>query len=207
MEQEKVIMSDLKSLLTQRLLSAEVNDFSQPHIEIPLLELRLTGQRNATFICTNGLSDKKMNVPEHLDEPNRVELLWCLPDYWDLSATQNPSMQWIFPWTTKLTQHLLSNDTWYGHGHTFPTGQLSPTMKQDFLMLMYPQRYLNEFATLEVGDKKVHFLAIVPLFKREFEFKQRKGTQSMLNRMEEAGVTEMLDDYRESLLKRKFGLF
>ena len=207
MEQEEVTMSDFKSLLTQRLFPAEVSDLIQPGVNIPLLQIHLKGQRNAMFICTNGLADKQMSVPVHLTDPNRVELLWCLPDYWDISAEQNPNMNWVFPWMNKLVQHLLSNDTWFGHGHTFQTGPLSTTMKQEYLMLMNPLLFNREFESVFNGVETIHFLAITPIFKREFEFKQRKGTQSLIKKMEDSGVTEMLDDYRESLLNRKFGLF
>lgn len=185
-------------------LHIQTEEIQHPDVSLPLIKISLEGKQPVTVLMTNGLSRKEMPVPSSSVEPKRVELYWCLPDYWDLT---NPNLNWMFSWTDKLIHHLLDKEqVWYGDGHTFHSGKLSTSMKQEYLMLMKPF-LLDELFSQENKLSDLGFLAIVPLFKAEFEFKQRKGTFSLINKMVDQGVSEVLDDYRESLLKRKFGLF
>jgi hypothetical protein len=78
-------------------------------------------------------------------------------------------------------------------------------MKQEYLMLVKPLIVSDVLFKVQEAGKSIGFLSIVPLFKTEFDFKQQKGTSSLVTKMTEGGVSELLDDYRESLLKKRFG--
>lgn len=195
-------MTDLLQLVERH--NIQVEAFHRADVSLPLMKIRVPGKRPVTLIMTNGLSEKIMQIPEHSNEARSVELYWTLPDYWEVDE-QDSRLNWIYTWLNKLIRHLLDNDVWYGHGHTFQSGQLSPTMKQDYLMLAKPLMVEDVLAPLLTEKEGLGFLAIVPLFKTEFEFKQRKGTNSLVTKMTEGGVYEILDDYRESLLKKRFG--
>jgi hypothetical protein len=176
--------------------------------EIPLLVLELESSSSVTLIMTNGLSDYSMPVPEKYKGRENNELYFCLPSYWDWQALENPSMNWIYPWIRKMAKHVVDKATWFGHGHTFPNGKelssISATMKQDHFILLDPILLSNELCPLECGAKSIHFLAIVPIFKDEMDYKQARGTFKLLQKLNSAGVTELLDDYRSSVFKSKW---
>lgn len=83
---------------------------------------------------------------------------------------------------------------------------LSDTMKQNHFILINPLLLQEEMSPLEFEDKDVHFLAIVPIFADEMDYKQGKGTLKFLRRLINKGVSEKLDDYRYTTLKSKWRL-
>jgi hypothetical protein len=196
-------MSELLEYFLKQHITAE--SFQHPEVSVPLLKIKIEGKRPVTLIMTDGLSQKKMKLPEQSIEFDQIELYWALPEYWDLSSLSNPNTNWIFHWLNKLVRHLLDKDAWFGHGHTFQCQPLSSTMKQEYLMLMKPLMVNDVLSKVQEAGKSIGFLSIVPLFKTEFDFKQQKGTSSLVTKMTESGVSEILDDYRESLLKKRFG--
>ena len=52
--------------------------------------------------------------------------------------------------------------------------------------------------------KTINFLAIIPIFKDEMDYKQHKSTFKFVQKMDNAGTTEKLDDFRSSVLKRRW---
>jgi hypothetical protein len=176
--------------------------------EMPLLILELESNSPVTVIMTNGLSDYSMPVPERYKGREFNELYFCLPSYWDWQALDNPTMNWIYTWIQKMAKYVVDCETWIGHGHTFPSGKeltsISATMKQDHFILLDPILLSNELCSLECGATSIHFLAIVPIFKDEMDYKQARGTFKFLQKLNSAGVTELLDDYRSSVFKSKW---
>lgn len=201
-------MTSLHQELINRFGEHRVAELSILEGEIPLLVLELESSSPVTLIMTNGLSDYSMPVPEKYKGRENNELYFCLPSYWDWQALDNPSMNWIYPWIRKMAKHVVDKATWFGHGHTIPTGKellpLSESMKQDHFILLDPILLENELAPLQLIEKRIHFLAIVPIFKDEMEYKQAKGTYKFLRKLNTIGVTEKLDDYRGSVLNSKW---
>jgi len=77
-------------------------------------------------------------------------------------------------------------------------------MRQNHFFLTHPMLLENELATVQLGEKTIHFLAIVPIFLKEFEFKQSRGTFKFLRKLISKGVSEKLDDFRDSITKSKW---
>jgi hypothetical protein len=48
-------------------------------------------------------------------------------------------------------------------------------------------------------DKTIHFLSVVPLYLEEMDFKLRCGLDPLLERLQQAGVTELLDIDRDNV--------
>ena len=178
--------------------------------EIPLLILELESASQVTVIVTNGLSDYPMPVPEKYAGKEHNELCFCLPSYWDWQALENPKMNWIYPWIRKMATHVVEKKTWFGHGHTIPSGKdlhpFSETMKQDHFVLLHPILLANELKPVELSDKMVNFLAIVPIFQDEMDYKHARGVHKLLQRFNSAGVSEILDDFRSTVLRSKWRL-
>ncbi len=201
---------DLTSSLTDRFGTHRVSSIPVEEGNIPLLALDLESRTRVTVIVTNGLSNYSMPVPEKYTGREFNELYFCLPDYWDWQDLGNPRMNWIFPWIQRLAKHAMEKNTWYGPGHTMPCGKdmesLSETMQQNHFLLSDPLLLERELAPLTVNGKTIHFLSIIPLFPDEMDYKQGKGTYKLLQKLHQHGVSELLDDYRSTVLRSKWRL-
>lgn len=200
--------SDLQIALQERF--GEHRVFSVPTVEgkLPLLALDLESNSPITVIMTDGLSHYKMPVPEKYAGREYNELYFCLPSYWEWETLDNENMNWIYTWIYKMSDYVVKNQTWFGHGHTIPAGKdklpISATMRQNHFFLCDPILLDEALAPLSVGDKQIHFLAIVPIFEDEMDYKQARGAFKLLQKFNSSGVTEKLDDFRSSVLKSKW---
>lgn len=201
-------MTDLHSALAKRFGEHRVSDFPVKEGEMPLLLLDLELNSPVTILMTNGLSDYTMPVPEKMMGREHNELYFCLPSYWEWDDLENPKMNWIFAWIQRLSKYVVENKTWFGHGHTMPCGQemeaLSETMRQNHFFLSDPMLLENELEPLVIDGKEIHFLAIIPIFGEEMDYKQGKGTLKFQQKLRNNGITEKLDDFRGSVLKSKW---
>jgi hypothetical protein len=165
---------------------------------------------NKILIAT-GLSEFQMNVHEkHIGEEFN-ELYFYLPSYWDLNDTENTSMNWVFIWLEKLKNHVISKNSWFGNGHTISTGKslmpLSDKMLQNHFIVANPMELSKELASIKLEDKTIHFLAVIPIFEDEMDYKQGKGTAKLFKKFEQANVTEKLDEFRKTVLRNRWNFF
>lgn len=200
----------MKELLEQRFGEHRVAQIPVEEGEIPLLVLDLELDTPVTVIVTNGLSNYKMPVPEAEKGNEYNELFFCLPSYWEWEDVDNPQMNWIFHWIQRLAKYVVEKQTWFGHGHTMPCGKdmnsLSTTMLQNHFILLRPMLLEEALAPIIMGDHTVQFLGIIPIFPEEMDYKQGKGTFKFVQKLINKGVNEKLDDFRGSVLKRKWVL-
>lgn len=200
----------MKEELAKRFGAHRVMEVSTAEGEIPLIMLDLELRSPVSVLMTNGLSDYKMPVPENTDENEYNELFFCLPSYWEWEDMENPRMNWVFKWIQRLAKYAIEQKTWFGHGHTMPCGanmeSLSETMLQNHLLLSNPLLLETALAPIKVGDKEINFLAIIPMFSDEMDYKQGKGTFKLMQKFSNKGVTEQLDDFRATVLKRSWKL-
>lgn len=200
----------MKELLEQRFGEHRVAEIPVAEGEIPLLVLDLELDTPVTVIVTNGLSNYKMPVPEAEKGNEYNELFFCLPSYWEWEDVDNPQMNWIFHWIQRLAKYVVEKQTWFGHGHTMPCGKdmnsLSTTMMQNHFILLRPMLLEEALAPIIMGDHTVQFLGIIPIFPEEMDYKQGKGTFKFVQKLINKGVNEKLDDFRGSVLKRKWVL-
>ena len=198
----------MKEALQQRFGEHRVLEIPVSEGEMPLLIIDLELKSPVTVIVTNGLSKYKMPVPEKFEGREYNELYFCLPNYWEWEDTENPQMNWVFPWIQRLAKFVVEKETWFGHGHTMPCGKemesLSNTMKENHFLLSDPILLEEELAPVKLDDKTVHFLSIIPVYKDEFEYKQSRGTFKLLQKFRYQGITEKLDDFRVSIRRSKW---
>lgn len=83
---------------------------------------------------------------------------------------------------------------------------LSETMKQNHFFLSDPILLEMELEPIKVEGKEVHFLGIIPIFSDEMDYKQGRGTFKFMQKLRGKGVTEELDDFRATVLKRNWKL-
>lgn len=163
------------------------------------------------ILLTIELSEFQMNVHEkHVGEEFN-ELYFYLPSYWDLYDIDNPSMNWVFIWLERLKNHVISKNSWFGNGHTIETGKplvaLSDKMLQNHFILSHPMELTSELAPIKLDDKIIHFLAVIPIFEDEMDYKQGKGTVKLFKKFTQANVTEKLDEFRKTVLRNRWNFF
>lgn len=204
-------MSELKKVLENKFGEHRVHDFplkSEEHIE--LLEINLELRSPTTLLMTNGLSNYNMPVPEKFKDYKNIELYFCLPSYWEVHK-DDEKFNWPYTQIQKLATHLLDKQTWYGAGHTFSNGNppeaFSETMKQNYLLLAAPIMLEEHLQPVIINNKEVHFLAIVPIYEDEFEYKMGKGYFKFIRKYRAKNNDELLDDFRLSVRKNKFRIF
>ena len=194
--------------MIQRFGEERVVDLPVQDGELPLLMLDLEAKIPVNVLLTNGFSKYKMPVHEKEKGKEFNELCFCLPGYWDWEDRSNPNTNWVFHWIQRLAKYVQENETWFGHGHTMPCGKemqsLSSTMKQNHFILVKPMLLEKEMAPVKSNGKEINFLFIVPIFGDEMDYKQGKGTQKLLAKFINKGITEELDDFRGNALKRRW---
>lgn len=201
-------MSRIQEALGNRFGEHRVMHVPVEEGQIPLLALDLELRSPTTILVTNGLSDYKMPVPEKYAGREYNELYFCLPNYWEWENLEDPKFNWVFHWIQRMAKFVQENETWFGPGHTMPAGKemkpLSPTMQQNHFMLMEPMLCEQELASITIDGREIHFLAIVPIFKEELDYKQNKGTFKLLQKFSQTNNSELLDDFRTSVVRSKW---
>ncbi len=205
-------MTELHEALSLRFGEDKIKELDFEGQALLYIEITTKDGVQTNCLMTNGLSDYQMPVPEKYADEAFKELYFCLPSYWDLpidakgfQENNDPNFTWVYPWITRLSKFLLNNNTWFGHGHTMPCGSeikpLSANMKQNYFILTRPILLEQELEEIQLKGKKVGFLAIIPLFPDEMDYKQGKGTQKFLRKLVGRNINENLDDYRHTCLK------
>jgi len=207
----QVITTPLHQALSDRFGEHRVSLFSIEDDSMPLLMLDLELKSPVTILMTNGLSNYQMPVPEKMAGREYNELYFCLPSYWNIEDLDHPNKKWVFSWIIRLANYVQEKKTWFGHGHTMPCGKdmvsLSETMQQNHFFLSDPVLLQDELSPIQVGEKNVHFLSVIPIFPDEMDYKQGKGTFKFEQKLRQHGVSEKLDDYRGTILRSKWRLF
>ncbi|TSJ46283.1 suppressor of fused domain protein [Fluviicola chungangensis] len=181
------------------------------HNEQELMILFLELDVPVTVIMTASLSDYKMPVLEKWVGREFNEIFFCLPAYWDFEDYTNPNCSWIYSWLYKLERFVRDKNTWFGPGHTIPTGNpevpISNLMKQEYFIFLDPILLQKELSPVIISGKTIQFLSIVPIFGDELDFKMGKGTQKFIRRFIQRNQDEKLDDYRSSILNSRLRFF
>ena len=166
-----------------------------------------TDERPFLTLVTAGLSDQPMNAPK--DEWKLAELCFLLPAPWPLDRAQwDESHEWVLLWLKHLAQMPRANQSWLGYGHTIPNGEppqpLDVSTEAVGVMLIPPVSLPERFARLRVGEGDagiLNFWALVPLTLDELDLKIRAGTPTLLEKMEKAKLSDILEPGRSSVLK------
>lgn len=175
------------------------------HIDIHVVPPR--PERPYYTLVTSGMSDRAMSAPEGAEDWRFSELMICLPPDWPLTdeAFNEEKNYWPLRWLKKLARFPHEYETWLSVAHTIPNGDppepLADNTSLIGFMLVPPLTTSVEFHELIVPPlKKIHFHALMPLTAREMEFKLKHGAESLMQRLENGKVTELLDVGRKSVI-------
>jgi len=172
------------------------------------------GARSWSTVVTCGMAERAMTVPDGLEDYRHAELVLALPADWPLDeeAFADERVYWPVRLVKDLARLPHEFETFLYYGHTVPNGDPPEPYASDTelcgAIISVPELTSEPFDVLEVGDGRiVRFYAVVPLHRNEMQFKLEKGAEALWERLAEAGVTELLDTARESVIgrRRRFG--
>jgi hypothetical protein len=106
---------------------------------------------------------------------------------------------------------VLEKQSWFGPGHTIPCGNppvaISHLLKQEYFIFLDPIFLESEMKPITVAGKNIHFLAIVPIFGDELDYKMGKGTQKFIRKFIQRKNDERIEEYRKSILSSRMIFF
>lgn len=165
-------------------------------------------------LVTSGMSDLPMQVPTELDGLKHLELMVTLPPDWrvEQEAFQDEAWYWPVRLLKTLARFPHKYRTWLGWGHSMPNGDpAEPYAANTGLcgaILLPAVTAPEEFAALDIdSEKRIHFLAVVPLYREEMELKLRKGSDALLEKFGAHDISDAIDPARKNVAKKRFGLF
>lgn len=203
---------ELQQALKNRFGEHRVQVIQNPlHPDQSLIRLFLELNVPVTVIMTNGLSNYTMPVSEKWLGREFNELCICLPSYWEIDDTTNPNFTWVYSWLYRLENFIREKNTWFGPGHTIPAGNpiqaVSTLLQQEYFIFGEPMLLKEELKPINLDGKTVHFLVTIPIFGDELDYKIGKGTYKFFKRFIGRKNTEVIDDFRTSILKSRMNFF
>lgn len=171
--------------------------------------IRMAKPANEKYVLlyTEGMSKYVQPVNEKNKKWERLELYFLLPDYWDFSKKN-----WPVYWLDRIAQVPQKNKTWFGLGDTLPAGnppeEIDDVLKCSYFILSEPLLLESKFSTGLPADSAFNFMAVIPIFTKEFDFKMQSSATALLKILKDKQIFEMVDIYREPVARKKFmGIF
>jgi hypothetical protein len=170
-------------------------------------------------LVTSGMSATPMTTRAGADVAKFAELIVLLPESWPVGESDE-RFYWPIRWLKMLARLPYDFSTWLGMGHTVPNGDpprpFAPGTERCAMLVLKSISLPIEAQSMTLADGSVlEFFALYPLHRAELELKLAAGTHALIDRFEEAGVDDVVNPARPSVVqpppgsKRKkwFGLF
>jgi len=158
-------------------------------------------------VVTRGMGARDMRVPEDARALTRAELVFMLPEDWELRS-KDECWYWPLRWLKLLARLPAEEDSWLGWGHTVPAGEpFAENTDFNSLLLLDAfvpgqDREINDdpcVFDLPGGDP-LRFYQLFPLYEEELQFKLKHGAQALLDRMTaEGALSPVLNTARANL--------
>lgn len=190
------------------------HELVSPYVHLDVLEVPAHDDRPWHTLVTCGMSAQPMVVPDP-ELPRYAELVISLPPTWplDKDVWQDERHYWPVRLLKQLARLPHEYETWLGIGHTVPNGDPPEPYAPDTALcgaLIAPVLGWPEGAeTLETEDGPLNFYGVIALHAEEMELKLEQGVEALVGPFDHAGVSELVDAKRPSVVKRRkrFGLF
>jgi Suppressor of fused protein (SUFU) len=183
------------------------------HIDIQLIPP--AQGRDFYTLVTTGMSDLPMQTPAGLEDYRYAELLICLPPDWRVPALYQLDADeqdyWPIRWLKLLARFPHEYDTWLWASHTLPNGDppqpFASNTRLCGALVDIPMLFGEAFLTLDIRpNKTIHFLSFIPIYREEMELKLKSGYDALIELLNKAGVTELLEPKRKNVaLRSPFG--
>jgi len=180
---------------------------STVHVDIHVV--RPSRIRPYFTLLTSGMSDLDMRVPKHLEDLALAEVCLCLPGEWPLDMNdfgwREPRYFWPIAVLKQAAKYPHINETWFSPGHTVGSVEQPAPLASETnftgLMLLSPTTFPDGADAVETEDGRIiHYLGLVPLLEQEMRFKQEFGSEALKEKLTGAGITELLEPKRLSVV-------
>ena len=189
------------------------HEFLSDLVHVDVLVFPPARSRPYWVYVTSGMGDIRMTLDPGL-EPNelsRAELMLALPDKWGkrlskqgaIGVDDDPeNLGWPIDLLKLLARYPHAAGTWLGHGHTIPLNdEDSGGLGNDFCcaMITYSTLLPPESTAFVLPDgDELNFYGVTLLHQREMEFKLRHGFGELAEKLDDLGVSEVVDLERPS---------
>ena len=174
---------------------------------------RIPPQKNRPYytLVTSGMSEQPMTVPNGAESLRFAELMICLPPNWPLSMEDFRDERNYWPIRLLKVLARLPHEfrTWLGMSHSVPNGEpprpYAPDTKFSSAVLVPPLTCPDAFRTFQLDeDQTIHFYAVLPLYPEELECKLQQGMNVLIDRLDSARVTELVNPRRKNACRKNW---
>lgn len=176
-------------------------------VHMDVLVRRPTDSQPYSVLVTSGMSDRDLPIPDGVEVSPQMELVLCLPPEWPLPKP-GPDERWKlkeFFWPieelkrTAIYPHVC--ETWLGPGHTIvpENGALAGDRFEGHLIRRLRLLPPGFESTESEDGRSIDFFGLCPLLPEEMHFKLNHGSKALEERLDAAGVTELLDPHRAAV--------
>lgn len=183
------------------------SEVESDNIALDLLVVPATEARPYHVLCTSGMSDLPMTVPESDESPDRAELLILLPASWplDLDSFQSYQNYWPLFWLKEVARLPHQYGTWVSWGHTVPNGDpAEPIADTGFTGVMVTRPYFlpSDFERLETPDgTMINFYLLFPLYPEELELALNGGANGLESNLARKKAPLVIDPQRKNTVR------
>ncbi len=149
-----------------------------------------------------------------------VELYFLLPSYWDINKA---NQKWPLDVFKRLINAQVDKSTWFGPGDTLTAhskvkagkndqdtieASINTLFKQNHFILTEPITAESMLSNISLKKEPVNWLAIVPIYQKEFDYKNSRSALELMLAFEKKQISELIDEHRPIAIKKRFfGLF
>lgn len=178
-------------------------------VHVDVYHILPSKERPYHTLITQGMSDKPMVTPPDVEESKYAELLCFLPSDWDVSEEgfKDETIYWPIENLKFLARFPHELDTWIGFGHTVqndnPIQPFASNTKLCASFILPPLITGEEGWTAHIREEKnVSFYNVIPLYESEMNYKMKRGTDKLLDRLDKYGISEIYDIHRKNVCKK-----
>lgn len=149
------------------------------------------------LLQTAGMGDEPMRVPRGMESLAHVELCLCLPRDWPTTE------EWPVRLLKAVAQYPRVHRTWIAWGQTLGSVLEPAATGGRFagVLLTAPALLPPDKAEITHSDGRVvRTLAVVPILEDELRFAHGHSGEELDDLLTRAGVTELIDPHRKSVL-------
>jgi len=156
-------------------------------------------------LVTTGMSDEPMDYSNEEKTFKYAELAFKLPSSWpvDQKSIQDPQKNWPIQWIRRTAHIPHIYEGWIEAGVILPNGEppqpFASNTKLSSILLCTPE--YPQLQSINTQQGKVEIYNLIPIYEEERNFALKHGHMALLEKMREAGISDILDINRINCCK------
>jgi hypothetical protein len=153
-------------------------------------------------LVTCGMAERPMTVPAEFGYSPYAELTIALPADWPIrKMVRKRRAGWPLQVLQELARLPHDHSTHLWDGHTAPWGEpFAADTQMSSLIVLPPEQAPDGFDEFAYRGKKVNILGLIPLHEGELQLCLNEGVDALVDRLDAAGVTDVVDPRRPSVV-------